>query len=420
MMILRRAVLASGLVCLLLPACNRRADAVLPAAPVAAGPAGSNELPWPEPQAVKARAKIIRHDADAIRAECQRAAGGDWDKWQRETEPDRAALKARLDALKNFDPPAKSYDCRYEPLAPRDDFPLVEVSPREFLSYLVKPDAFDAFRKDRPVQAVHRWLQKRGIDLIFVPVPKMTEVYVEHFLEKCPADGIIAPVVRRTLLELLDDDVEVADGFPLFRALRETDGEYLYNTADSHWAPKGMRIMAKELADRIARYDFGQRARYSMPVVKATVGLHIIPGASLEGQFGQTTSQYAWPALTPEQRERAAKAQTKTTTHLQNFDGRPVEDDPESPVVLMGNSYVLGFRQVLIKELNLRIRSQWRAAGATDLFYEYWRDPKELESVKVLIWITTDQHIPIFREVPEGIAADAKAKGSATDSAGTP
>jgi hypothetical protein len=421
MMILRRAVLASGLACLLLPACNRHGDAVLPAAAVAAGPAGSNNLPWPEPQAAEARHKIIHRDADAIRGECQRAAGGDWDRWQRETEPYRAALKARLDTLKTFDPPpTKSYDCRYEPLAPKDDFPLVEVSPRDFLSYLVKPDAFDAFRKDRPVQAVHRWLQKRGIDLIFVPVPKMTEVYVEHFLNKYPADGIIAPVVRRTLLELLDADVEVADGFPLFRALRETDSEYLYNTADSHWAPKGMRIIARELADRIARYDFGQRARYGMPIFKATVGPHVIPGASLDGQFGQTTSQYAWPVLTPEQRERAAKAQAKSGTHLQQFDGRPVEDDPDSPVVLMGNSYVLGFREVLIKELNLRIRSQWRAAGATDLFYEYWRDPKSLESVKVLIWMTTDQHIPIFRELPEGIAAETKPKGSATGSAGTP
>jgi hypothetical protein len=395
-----RVGLAIGLACGLSAGCNRRADSV---------PVATPDDAWPEPQAVEARDRVMRRDADALRAECQRAAGGDWDKWQNDTEPYRAALKARLDALKAFDPPpAKWYDCRYEPLAPIDDFPLVEVSPREFLSYLVAPAAFDAFRKDRPVLAVHRWLKKRGIDLIFVPVPKMTEVYIEHFLGKYPPDGIIAPVVRRTLLELLDEDVEVVDGFPLFRALRQPDDEYLYNTADSHWAPKGMRIMAKELADRIARYDFGQQARYGLPVVKATAGPHNIPGASLEGQFGQMTSQYAWPVLTPEQRTRAAKAQTKTTTHLQTFDGKPVEDDPESPVILLGNSYVLGFREVLIKELNLRIRSQWRAAGSTDLFYEYLRDRKALDGCKVLIWITTDQHIPTFRELPEGIATGAK------------
>jgi hypothetical protein len=236
----------------------------------------------------------------------------------------------------------------------------------------------------------------------------MTEVYIEHFLDKTPPDAIIAPVLRRTPLELLDEDVEVVDVFPLFRALRAPDPEYLYNTAESHWAPKGMRIVAKDVADRIARYDFGQRARYGMPVAKATAGQHNIPGAALEGQFGQTTGQYAWTVLTPEQRERASKAQTKTTTHLQTFDGKPVEDDPESPVILLGNSYVLGFREVLIKELNLRIRSQWRAAGATDLFFEYLRDPKSLDGCKVLIWVTTDQHIPIFRELVEGIAVEAK------------
>ena len=188
----------------------------------------------PEPRAVTARAERIRRDAAAIRKESEKAGG--WDKWRVATATYRGHLQARMDALKAQAEPANGPG--YEVLEGRDQFPLFEVQSRWNLNYLVDPGLMDGFEKDRPVIAASRWLRKQGIDLIFVPIPKMTEVYIEHFLDPAPADGIIVPHVRKALLNLLENDVEVVDGFSLLRAQRDTDKEYLYNPADDHWAPR--------------------------------------------------------------------------------------------------------------------------------------------------------------------------------------
>src|ERR1700722_7867708 len=75
----------------------------------------------------------------------------------------------------------------------------------------------------------------------------MTEVYIEHFVRPCPTDGIIAPHVRRMMLESVEQDVEVVDGFRLFRSLRDVDSECLYNTCNAHWAPRASGIWRRLL-----------------------------------------------------------------------------------------------------------------------------------------------------------------------------
>jgi hypothetical protein len=354
----------------------------------------------PEPRAVAARTAAIRGDAAAIEAECQNAAGGDWDKWQKDTARYRDSLKAKINALKDAPRTAftPSPESRYQPLAPRDDFPLFEMGSREHLNYLYDPATLDEFRRDRSVVAAARWLRRQGVDLIFVPVPKMTEVYVEHFLEPCPADGIIAPHVRHTLLELLRDDVEVVDGFRLFRALRGTDAEYLYNTADTHWAPRAMRITAKEVADRIARYNFGARARYALPAVRATPGSY---GA--EDDHNAIGFMLAWNALNPEQQKRARPAQPVSQTEVKMPNGKKLPNDPASPVVVIGHSYVWCFGEQLVKELNLLTNSRSTIHQTTEAFGDFLREPEALARCRVVVWITTEQHLTKFKPMPKPI-----------------
>src|SRR5262249_26047759 len=143
------------------------------------------------PRAVELRSAYISAAAAAIEAECYAAAGGDWSLWLAQTAAPRA-----------------TFGCRVEALVGRDGFPLFEMWPYENLQYLHDPDSILTFRKSHIVQAASRWLAKRGIDLIFVPVPKMAEVYAEHFPYPCPEDGVVGPHVRQALLELLDDGVE--------------------------------------------------------------------------------------------------------------------------------------------------------------------------------------------------------------------
>jgi hypothetical protein len=356
-------------------------------------------------QANQARRDAIQRAAEIIRGQCQAAGGGDWDQWQRDTDPYRLALVERLNALKTFDPPRSQFpEGRYEVLAGRRGFPLFEVGAREHLNYLYDPASLDAIRREKPVLAVHRWLRQRGIDLIFVPVPKMTEVYIEQFLDPCPPDGIIAPHIRRCLLELLEAGVEVVDAVPLFRNLRYSDAEFLYNAADTHWAPRGMRVMAKEIADRIARYDFGARARYAPPVVRTKSGAYM-----LDLRPGGIGSRGGWAALNKQQRKRATAVQPTTQVQLTLADGNVLRDDLRSPVLVLGNSYAVDFREQLIREMNLLIRRQGSATN--EGFADLLRDPDLLNHCRVVVWITTEQHLTHFKPLPPAIAALATGVG---------
>jgi hypothetical protein len=356
----------------------------------------------PEPRAVAARSEAIRQAADAIRAECQ-AAGGDWEAWQKATEPYRNALRARVQELKDAGlsgPNDAGLNC--EALAGHHGFPLFEIGARQRLRYLFDRASLDDFRREQPVVAAQRWLAARGIDLIFVPVPKMTEVYIEHFVTPCPADGVVAPHVRRTLLDVLEHDVEVVDGLRLFRPLRETDSEYLYATADTHWGPRAMRIMAKEVAARIERYRFGARARYALPIVRATVGGYWqCLSRSMADKY--TGFQDGLFVMTEQQQRLAATVQTTNTIDVTMPDGSLPPDDPRSPVLLIGHSYLRHFRELLIKELNLLVRTNSSANGTTESFGDFLRDPELLAHTRVVIWITTEAHMTHFKPMPAPI-----------------
>jgi hypothetical protein len=340
----------------------------------------------------------MHRDVAAIEAQCQKAAGGDWDKWQKDTEPYRSALKARIVELRIYpERAADRVECQYEALAGRDNFPLFEVGAHYYLNYLVDPRVIEPFRRERAVVAVHRWLRRQGIDLIFAPTPKMTEVYVEHFLDPCPPDGVIAPHMRRTLLELLKEDVEVVDGPSLFRSVRDTDEEYLYNAGTPHWAPRAMRVMAKEIAGRIERYRFGARARYAIPMCKTGPGPFIWQG-HLGGMH-----DVGYQSLTDEQQKRAIAAQTTNESHVTMLDGRSPPNNPDSPVVVVGNCWVDSFGDQLVKELNLLTSTFAGPSRSTEAFGDFLRDPTLLQHCRVVVWITNEQHMPLFKELPPPI-----------------
>jgi hypothetical protein len=400
--------------CFLLSACNKHpgvvkaADIVSSSSAAVVSRTGKSHPGEPrraEPLAVAEREKSIRRDADAIRAECQRAASGDWEKWQNDTAAYRAALRKRIAELKR-NRPGEDFDLRkgpgmselfYQPLEGRGEFPLVEVGAHDYLTYLIDTAAFDRFRKDNAVVAAHRWLRQRGVDLIFVPVPKMTEVYIEQFVEPSPTDGVIAPHVRRTLWELLDGGVEIVDAFALFRPKRQPEPEYLYLAADAHWGPPGMRLAARELASRIARYEFGKTASQAAPVVRC------VP----EG--GTQPAQYGFEILNEKQRERA-RAVTRNPPSITALDGGDVLDNPESPVLLIGNSYARHFREVLVQELNLLVRSNWSPGQTTEAFADFVRQPEVLDGRQVVVWISTVPAMATFKPLPAPIAAAGQAK----------
>jgi hypothetical protein len=332
-----------------------------------------------DPVIARERAKAIRQQADAIRAECP--DGGDWDKWQQDTAPYRATLRDRANK--------RGVLASDEADGTPGDFPLFEIKPAVELVHVYDPDSLQSMRADKVVQAGDDWLRQRGIDLIFVPVPQLTEVYVEHFLNPSPPDGIVAPHLRRALLELLDDGVEVVDAFEPLRASRQPAPDYLFYSADKHWSGRGQRIIADAVGKRLARYDFCQRSLVGPPIVKP-VGLG-------DGQFRQ--SGYA--ALTDEERRRAiAAVNLLPMTRLVLADGSEPADDPESPIMLIGDSFAAGFREELMRATNLRLRTRRGDGNTTQWFTDFLRETDLLDGVRVVVWVQSEQHLANLRPVP--------------------
>jgi len=81
-------------------------------------------------------------------------------------------------------------------------------------------------------------------------------------------------------------------------------------------------------------------------------------------------------------------------------DGERPPDDPNSPVMVMGHSFVPKFREQLIKELNLLIYTRAFDHQTTESFADFLRDPELLAHCRVLVWICTTQHMTWFHPLP--------------------
>ena len=242
--------------------------------------------------------------------------------------------------------------------------------------------------------------QEAGVDLIFAPVPKMIAVYVEHFLQPCPPTGIIAPHVRKTLLEMLEKTSKSSTACGCFPH-RDDDSEFLYNTCDPHWARGACGSWPRRLpADPGCR--FGSRARYALPMFTTLTAPYLIqryPAASAITWVGRR-----WGA----RQEIASKAQTTNHVDVRTLDGQPVPDDPASPVLIIGNSFVRNFREQLCREMNLAPNTLAGDLQSTAAFRGLLRKPQFLEHVRVIVWISTEDQMTNFTPLPEPILAATK------------
>jgi hypothetical protein len=91
------------------------------------------------------------------------------------------------------------------------------------------------------------------------------------------------------------------------------------------------------------------------------------------------------------------------------FDGSMPPDDPQSPVLLIGHSYLRHFRELLIRELNLLVNTNSSANGTTESFADFLRDPEILSHTRVVVWITTDSHMMDFKPMPPPVLATLRA-----------
>ncbi|MBK8595553.1 MAG: hypothetical protein IPN83_08180 [Holophagales bacterium] len=361
----------------------------LSSATALAGPAPAPPATRPSAKAAKSpidpareREKSILEAKNVVLGQLAASGAGSWDEWNASLEPFRVDLRARIVAATPNNPKAKGpSEARYEVLESLGDPPRFEAWPSNYLRYLANaPLSTDAFISQTAfvssIDAISRWLASHGVDLIFVPVPKMTEVYPEHFIAATPADRIVAPQMRRAIHDLLDKGVEVVDLLPLFLEARKKAGPSLYQFADPHWAWEGQRVALDEIVKRLRRY----------PVVrKAQAGPHLYRSWVERRDLAAVSA--AAGALAPGQATRVKPLLKYDVELVEPIRNAPLTSET-SPIALAGDSFNNGLEANLSHRLNLPIRDL-HASGGSSPFKDLLRDPESMKSMKVLIYLVS-------------------------------
>jgi hypothetical protein len=307
--------------------------------------------------------------------------GGDWNKWYDSLAPFRKELADKASA-------AKPGEGIFQPDGKPPFYFAIYMA-----HYLVSPQPAEEFARTRPsvpvIIAFNKFLKAHNIDLIFVPAPKVIEVYPERIEKNVPADRLVAPQMRKLILDLLEADVEVLDVLPSFLEEAQKPGEPLYLQADSHWADRGQRIAARLIANSLKRYGFVKDALAQKPVYDAK-------------QIALQFKGNMFADLKPAQQAELADAINIHATLVSTADGKPFAETENAPIVVIGDSYThyyevavkqgTGLTALLAKEVNLPNWNITTGGATTQPLKEFLRDPDLLKSTKVVVWmITNDQ-----------------------------
>jgi alginate O-acetyltransferase complex protein AlgJ len=225
----------------------------------------------------------------------------------------------------------------------------------------------------------HRQLKERGIELLLVPVPPKAEIYPDKLatdVNTRPAEA--APAMHEFYRELQSRGIDVLDLSEPFARNRDNPRGAVYCRTDSHWSGVGCSLAAEMIANQI-------RAR----VPSAT------PQREYAREWKEVTITGDLAALLTEgpkpPPERVAVRQLATA----------VQPDPNSPVLLLGDSHTLVFHEFLAERAGLldQLTAELgyvpdligtRGSGATPVRVSMYRrsrsDPQFLAKKKLVVW----------------------------------
>jgi len=244
------------------------------------------------------------------------AQGGTWAKWSEKLAPTQERLKKRLKAM----PP------KVKALAGRDGFLFY----RNDLEYVTGGDLEKQRKGKNPLPVIvefKKLLDEQGVDFLFVPVPTKLEVYPEELDPELKelSGQVINPAFRKLLASLAKDGIEVFDLLPALLQAKSAGGpEPLFQHQDTHWTDRGLRLAAELLATRVKKYPWfeqlaKQKRAYDLRETSFT-------------RFGDLQSRL------PEAEQKKYSPET-LAAHQVFAAGKPYDDDPDSPVVLLGDSF---------------------------------------------------------------------------------
>ena len=261
-----------------------------------------------------------------------------------------------------------------------------------------------------PIPAIvdfQRQLEKRGIKLLLVPIPPKAAIYAEEIFPNVDLHGADpAPFMHRFYDELRGKGIDVLDLTPVFLASRASEHGAMFCKTDTHWSGMGCVLAAQAIAQKIrdALTSSQQpRKEYSSEWKKV----------SIEGDLQKLLDQ---------PQKGGAGEEISLRTVSEKSANTPIAADPNSPVLLLGDSHVLVFHDFLAERAGLLDQLAFelgfapdvigtRGSAATAVRINLYRhsgsDPNYLTKKKVIVWCFAARE---FTETEQGWVPEPVAK----------
>ena len=317
----------------------------------------------------------------ALEAELAQLGSGDYAEWQRRLAPFHEAVRKRL----------KRMPRQVKAIAGSDGFLFYQNS----LKYVIGGDLEKQRRGKNPLPIIVEFkqqLEKRGVDFLFVPVPTKLEVYPEKLEPGFEplAGAIVNPYERKLLLALSQQGVEVIDLLPAFLGAKGGAGEPLYQRQDTHWTDRGLRLAAERLSARIERYPwYAELARHARRFSEREASFT---------RFGDLHSRL------PDAEQRKYTPETLLAHQVLGPDQQPYGDDPESPIVLLGDSFTAVYQLMDVEHAGVSAHIARGVGYPLDLVMSYGGGPnvrqkllrrgwESLGNKRLVIWMMTTRDL---------------------------
>jgi len=243
-------------------------------------------------------------------------------------------------------------------------------------------------------------LKARGIDLLVVPVPPKAAIYPEKIL---PGFNVrtddAAPLLHRFYEELRAAGIEVLDLMPLMIQKDDENANPVFCKTDSHWSGTGCMLAARAIAESVGR-------KLTAPP----------PRKEFVSEWKEVQITGDLIGLLPSDAQKPGPEKIRVRKVSEKGSGAAVEPDPNSSVLLLGDSHTLVFHDFLGERAGLvdQLAQELgfapdligtRGSGATpvriSLYRHSLKNPSYLAKKKVVVWCFAARE---FTEASEGWA----------------
>ena len=264
-----------------------------------------------------------------------------------------------------------------------------------------KPDLAD------PIPAIvdfQKQLKARGIDLLVVPVPPKAAIYPEKILSGFDVRSHdAAPLLHRFYEELRGAGIDVLDLTPAFVQNRDDKRGGVFCKTDSHWSGLGCVLAAQAIAENIRGKLRAPSSRHDYVA---------------EWKAAEVTGDLVTLLPSDSSKPGPEKIEIRKVSEK----GVAIEPDPNSSVLLLGDSHTLVFHDFLSERAGLvdQLAQELgfapdligtRGSGATpvriSLYRHSLKNPEYLAKKRIVVWCFAARE---FTEASEGWARVPVAK----------